>query len=79
MGTAASSLFSATARSSGTAGALAAALALTAGVVMGDSVILLGGVSVHRAGERAEIWVRRALSVVLAALGILLIARGLIS
>jgi hypothetical protein len=48
--------------------------------MLGDgAVVLIGGLGVRRAGDRVALWVRRGLAVVLAALGIALIVRGLVS
>jgi threonine/homoserine/homoserine lactone efflux protein len=80
LGTAASSLFAAATQEGGTDAALLAALALLLGLAAGDgAVVLLGGLGVRRAGDRVALWVRRGLAVVLAALGIALIVRGVVS
>jgi threonine/homoserine/homoserine lactone efflux protein len=80
LGTAASSLFAAATQEGGTDAALLAALALVLGLAAGDgAVVLIGGLGVRRAGERVALWVRRGLAVVLAALGIGLIVRGVVS
>lgn len=80
LGTAASSLFAAATQEGGTEAALLAALALVLGLAAGDgAVVLIGGLGVRRAGERVALWVRRGLAVVLAALGIGLIVRGVVS
>jgi threonine/homoserine/homoserine lactone efflux protein len=80
LGTAASSLFAAATQEGGTDAALLAALALLVGLAAGDgAVVLLGGLGVRRAGERVALWVRRGLAVVLAALGVALIVRGVVS
>ena len=61
----------------GKAGALLAALSLVAGAAIGDlAVVLLGAVGVRRAGERVARWVYRGLAVVLAGLGVWLVAAG---
>jgi len=71
LATAASSLFSAAAHEGGTSSAVVAALALSTGVAVGDgAVVLFGGFGLRRAGERMELWVRRILATVLAALGL---------
>jgi threonine/homoserine/homoserine lactone efflux protein len=80
LATAASSLLSTAARQGGSGSALLAAMALIVGLAIGDGgVVLLGGVGVRRAGERLGLWVRRALAMVLAGLGIWLLVDGLIS
>lgn len=80
LGTAASSLLSTAARRGGSGSALLAAVALIIGLAIGDcGVVLLGGVGVRRAGERLGLWVRRALAIVLAGLGLWLLVDGLIS
>jgi len=80
LGTAASSLFAAATQEGGTDAAVLAALALMAGLAAGDgAVVLLGGLGIRRAGERVALWVRRGLAVVLAALGIGLMVRGVVS
>jgi threonine/homoserine/homoserine lactone efflux protein len=80
LGTAASSLFAAATQEGGTEAAVLAALALMAGLAAGDgAVVLLGGLGIRRAGERVALWVRRGLAVVLAALGVGLIVRGVVS
>jgi threonine/homoserine/homoserine lactone efflux protein len=80
LGTAASSLFAAATQEGGTDAALLAALALVLGLAAGDgAVVLIGGLGVRRAGERVALWVRRGLAVVLAALGVALIVRGVMS
>lgn len=78
LGTVASSLLSGAARQ-GTGNALFAALALLAGLAMGDgAVVLLGCTGLQRAGERVGRWVRRTLAVVLAGLGLWLLLDGVI-
>jgi threonine/homoserine/homoserine lactone efflux protein len=80
LATAASSLFSAAAHEGGTPSAVVAALALSTGVAVGDgAVVLFGGFGLRRAGERMELWVRRILATVLAALGLWLLISGVIS
>jgi threonine/homoserine/homoserine lactone efflux protein len=80
LGTAGSSLFAAAIQEGGTDAALLAALALVIGLAAGDgAVVLIGGLGVRRAGERVGLWVRRGLAVVLAALGVALIVRGVVS
>jgi threonine/homoserine/homoserine lactone efflux protein len=80
LGTAASSLFAAATQEGGTDAAVLAAVALLFGLMLGDgAVVLLGGLGVRRAGERVALWVRRGLAVVLAALGVALVVRGVVS
>lgn len=80
LATAASSLFSAAARQGGSGTALLAALALATGLAVGDgAVVLLGGLGVRRAGDRVGLWVRRALAIVLAGLGVWLLVDGLVA
>ena len=79
LATAASSLVSSAAHDGGTVSALGAAMALTVGLSMGDSaVVLLGGLGVRRAGDRVVLWVRRVLAGGLAALGLWVLASGVI-
>jgi threonine/homoserine/homoserine lactone efflux protein len=65
---------------SGTGSALLVAGALVTGAAIGDgAVVVAGGVGVRRAGEGVGRWVRRALAIVLAGLGVWLLVAGLIS
>jgi threonine/homoserine/homoserine lactone efflux protein len=65
---------------SGTGSALLVAGALVTGAAIGDgAVVVAGGVGVRRAGEGVGRWVRRALAMVLAGLGVWLLVAGLIS
>jgi threonine/homoserine/homoserine lactone efflux protein len=65
---------------SGTGSALLVAGALVTGAAIGDgAVVVAGGVGVRRAGEGVGRWVRRALAIVLAGLGVWLLVTGLIS
>jgi threonine/homoserine/homoserine lactone efflux protein len=65
---------------SGTGSALLMAGALVTGAAIGDgAVVVAGGVGVRRAGEGVGRWVRRALAIVLAGLGVWLLVSGLIS
>ncbi len=80
LGTAATSLLAGADRLGGTASAVLVALALLVGLAVGDgTVVLLGGLGVRRAGDRAKRWVRWILATVLAGLGVWLIVGGLIS
>jgi threonine/homoserine/homoserine lactone efflux protein len=77
--TAASSLVTSAAHNGGTASALGAALALTLGLAIGDTaVVLVGSLGVRRAGDRVVLWVRRLLTLGLVALGIWVLASGVI-
>jgi threonine/homoserine/homoserine lactone efflux protein len=61
----------------GKLGSVLAALALGTGAAIGDAaVVLLGAVGIRRAGERVARWIYRGLAVVLAGLGVWLIAAG---
>jgi len=78
LGAVASPLFGTANEVGGRWTALLAALALLAGAGLGDvGVIVLGGVGLRRSGERAVLWVHRALAVLLAGLGVWLIIRSL--
>lgn len=73
-------LFASASRASGTPGALVAALMLVVGVALGDvSVVLLGGLGVRRAAEHVQLWVRRGLALILAALALWLLASSVFS
>jgi threonine/homoserine/homoserine lactone efflux protein len=73
----ASPLLAAAARLGGSAGSLAAALALSAGAAIGDAgLVVLGGAGLRRAGEQPRLWVLRALAALLAGLGGALVVRG---
>ena len=80
LGAVASPLLAAATRRGGVGSALVLAIGLVAGAAIGDcGVVLLGGIGIRRAGERVERSVRRGLALVLAGLGIWLVAGGLIS
>ncbi|GAC1473647.1 MAG: hypothetical protein PVSMB7_27870 [Chloroflexota bacterium] len=80
MATAASSLLSSASHAHGRTGALAAAIALALGLMLGDGVVvLIGGLGVRRAGSRVGLWVRRGLAVVIGILGIGLVVNGILS
>jgi threonine/homoserine/homoserine lactone efflux protein len=80
LGAVASPLFASATEAGGAATALLAAAALVLGLAVGDgAVVLLGGLGVRRAGERVAMWVRRALAVVLAGLGLWLVISGVMS
>jgi threonine/homoserine/homoserine lactone efflux protein len=77
LGAVASPLLGSASRLGGRATAVFAALALMAGAAVGDvGVVLLGGMGIRRAGERVQMWVRRVLAGVLAALGTWLVVQG---
>jgi threonine/homoserine/homoserine lactone efflux protein len=79
LGAVASPLLAAASRAGGTGNALLVAAALVVGLGIGDvAVVLLGGLGVRRAGEGLAQWVRRALAIVLAGLGVWLVVIGLI-
>ena len=79
LGAVASPLLGSASRLGGRATAVFAALALMAGAAVGDvGVVLLGGMGIRRAGERVQMWVRRVLAGVLAALGTWLVVQGVI-
>jgi threonine/homoserine/homoserine lactone efflux protein len=76
----ASPLFASATLRGGTGTAVLVALALVTGAAIGDvGVVMLGGIGVRRAGARVSSWVRRSLAVVLAMLGVWLVASGSIS
>ncbi|MGE5286961.1 MAG: LysE family translocator [Micromonosporaceae bacterium] len=76
----ASPLFASADAHGGTGGALAVAVVVMAGIATGDgAVVLLGGLGVRRAGERAGQWVRWGLAALLAGFGVWLLATGLIA
>jgi threonine/homoserine/homoserine lactone efflux protein len=75
----ASPLFAAATLAGGKARAVFVAVALVIGAAIGDfALVLLGGIGVRRAGEGVGRSVRRALALVLAALGVWLLFRGAI-
>jgi threonine/homoserine/homoserine lactone efflux protein len=77
LGTAASSLISTATMNGGTGSALLAGVTLAVGLAIGDiAVVLLGGIGLRRVGDRTVVWIRRALSLFLVALGVWLIAGG---
>lgn len=64
----------------GRTSALLAALALLFGAGLGDlAVVLLGGMGIRRARDRARRWIRVGLAAVLAGLGVWLFVQGVIS
>jgi threonine/homoserine/homoserine lactone efflux protein len=79
LATAASSLVAAASQVGGRPAAVIAALALLAGVALGDTtVVLAGGFGLRRAGLRATRWLRRALALALIALGAWLLLSALL-
>jgi threonine/homoserine/homoserine lactone efflux protein len=79
LATAASSLFASAVHAGGTSSALAAAAALAVGLALGDgAVVLLGGVGLRRVGADTVTWVQRGLAVIILALGIWLLASGVV-
>jgi threonine/homoserine/homoserine lactone efflux protein len=79
LGAVASPLFAAASQAGGTANALFVAVALAIGLGIGDvTVVLLGGLGLRRASEGVTRWVRRALAIVLAGLGVWLLVNGVI-
>jgi threonine/homoserine/homoserine lactone efflux protein len=80
LGAVASPVFATATQQGGTRSALLVVLALVVGLAAGDgAVVLLGGVGVRRAGDRAAVWVRRVLAALLAAVGVWLVLSGVIS
>ena len=79
LATAASSLVADATRLGGRPAAFAAALALLAGVAAGDAtVVFAGGLGLRRVGAGFGTWLRRALALALAALGVWLLVSGVI-
>jgi threonine/homoserine/homoserine lactone efflux protein len=76
----ASPLFASADQRGGTGSALVVAVVVMAGLATGDgAVVLLGGIAVRRAGDRARQWVRWALAALLAGFGGWLLVTGVIS
>jgi threonine/homoserine/homoserine lactone efflux protein len=76
----ASPLFASADAHGGTGGAVIVAVVVMAGIATGDgAVVLLGGLGVRRAGERAGQWIRWGLAALLAGFGVWLLATGLIA
>ncbi len=78
LGAVASPLFASATEQGGTAAALFAAGALVIGLAIGDGAVVLLGIGVRRAGDRTAVWVRRGLAIVLAALGLWFVIRGVV-
>jgi threonine/homoserine/homoserine lactone efflux protein len=79
LGAVASPLFAGASQRGGTGSALAAAVALMIGLAIGDgAVVLLGGLGLRRVDERVARWIRRALALVLAGLGVWLLVNAAI-
>lgn len=76
----ASPLFASADQHGGTGSALVVAVVVMAGVATGDgAVVLLGGIGVRRASDRAGQWARWALAALLAGFGGWLLVTGVIS
>jgi threonine/homoserine/homoserine lactone efflux protein len=70
LATVAGSLFTAARLAGGATIAIASALAMVAGLALGDAgVVLFGGVGLRRARSGLRVWVQRALAALLAVLG----------
>jgi threonine/homoserine/homoserine lactone efflux protein len=79
LGAVASPLLAAASRDGGSGAAVAVVVALVIGVMLGDgAVVLLGGMGIRKGGVRVEVWVRRALALVLSGLGIWLLLTGFV-
>ncbi len=77
LGAVASPLFAEAGRSAGRAGALLAAVALIAGLAIGDAaIVLLGGIGLRRARRSVIVWTGHILAAALAALGMWLLVQG---
>jgi threonine/homoserine/homoserine lactone efflux protein len=77
LGAVASPLFTEAGRSGGRAGALLAAVALIAGLAIGDgAIVLLGGIALRRARRSVIVWTGRVLAAALAAIGVWLLVQG---
>jgi threonine/homoserine/homoserine lactone efflux protein len=80
LGAVASPTFADASRHAGTAGAVAVTVTLIAGLAVGDAtVVLLGGLGLRPRGERVRNAVHRALALVLAALGTMLVVKGVVA
>jgi threonine/homoserine/homoserine lactone efflux protein len=80
LGAVASPLFLEAASVGGRWSAVLAAGALMVGLALGDgAVVLIGGIGVRRSRANVGLWVRRALAILLAGLGVWLIVSGVIS
>jgi threonine/homoserine/homoserine lactone efflux protein len=76
----ASPLFASAHQRGGTSSAPIVAVVMMAGLAAGDgTVVLLGGIGVRRANDRARQWITRGLATLLAGFGIWLIATGVSS
>lgn len=79
LGAVASPLLASASRAGGTAAALLVTAAFVVGLGIGDAaVVVLGGIGLRRAERRVGTWVRRGLAVLLAGLGLWLLAVALI-
>jgi threonine/homoserine/homoserine lactone efflux protein len=80
LGAVAAPLLASAIQHDGTGGALLVALVTVIGCGSADTaVVLAGGLGVRRAGQRIQLWVRRALAMALAGLGCWFLAAGTIS
>jgi homoserine/homoserine lactone efflux protein len=78
LGAVASPLIASAARVGGTLNGVLAALALMAGAALGDLVVVaIGAGGLRRASARVGRWIGRSLALVLASLGVWLVATGL--
>lgn len=79
LGAVASPLFAGASQRGGVGSAIIVAVALMIGLAIGDvAVVLLGGLGLRRVDERVGRLVRRALAIVLAGLGVWLVATAVI-
>jgi threonine/homoserine/homoserine lactone efflux protein len=80
LGAVASPLLLSATRGGGRGTAILTALALVIGAGIGDfGVVLVGGLGLRRAGQRAVLWTQRVLATLLAGLGVWLVIQGVIA
>lgn len=80
LATAATALFAAANQVGGRLSAVAAAFAVMAGIAIGDvAVVLIAALGLRAAGPIVQVWVRRALALFLAGLGLSIGARGVLA
>jgi threonine/homoserine/homoserine lactone efflux protein len=80
LGAVAGPLLASARTTAGTAGGLLVALTLAGGAATGDSILVVaGGVGLPRLGDRTRCGIMRALNVILAALGLWMVADGAIA